>query len=212
MSGLRDPRKIVFVALMGALGNVMFVVSQTFFKASQIALDLSHIGTFVAAVYGGPWIGFLTGLIVGIGPGLNFGYFGGSLGLLGLIGLPVGKALTGLTVGYITKFLKLQNAKRSAWKVSLATLVGYVPECIFTVVYFEWLVVILLPDVAASFTLYFGSIHLLVLSVLAKAWVEIALLSIFMGTLVGNNGFNDFVTRVFTRSPMTARIRTEKPD
>jgi LytS/YehU family sensor histidine kinase len=211
MGGLGDPRKIVFVALMGALGNVMFVVSQTIFKASQIALDLSHIGTFVAAVYGGPWIGFLTGLIVGIGPGLNFGYFGGSLGLLGLIGLPVGKALTGLTVGYITKFLKLQNTKRSAWKVSLATLVGYVPECIFTVVYFEWLVVILLPDVAASFTLYFGSIHLLVLSILAKAWVEIALLSIFMGTLAGNNGFNDFVTRVFTRST-TAKIGTEKLD
>lgn len=212
MRGIEDPRKIVFVALMGALGNVMFIVSQTIFKASQIALDLSHIGTFVAAVYGGPWIGFLTGLIVGIGPGLNFGYFGGTLGLLGVIGLPVGKALTGLTVGYITRFFKLENTKRSAWKVSLATLVGYVPECIFTVVYFEWLVVILLPDVAASFTLYFGSMHLLVLSILAKAWVEIALLSIFMGTLVGNNGFNDFVTRVFTRSPITTKIGAEKPN
>lgn len=211
MRGIEDPRKIVFVALMGALGNVMFIVSQTIFKASQIALDLSHIGTFVAAVYGGPWIGFLTGLIVGIGPGLNFGYFGGTLGLLGVIGLPVGKALTGLTVGYITRFFKLENTKRSAWKISLTTLIGYVPESIFTVFYFEWLVVVLLPDVAASFTLYFGSIHLLVLSILAKAWVEIALLSIFMGTLVGNNGFNDFVTRVFTKSPIAPKIGAKKP-
>jgi LytS/YehU family sensor histidine kinase len=212
MGGIGDPRKIVFVALMGALGNVMFIVSQTIFKASQIALDLSHIGTFVAAVYGGPWIGCLTGLIVGIGPGLNFGYFGGTLGLLGVIGLPMGKALTGLTVGYITRFFKLKNTKRSAWKISLTTLIGYVPESIFTVFYFEWLVVVLLPDVAASFTLYFGSIHLLVLSILAKAWVEIALLSIFMGTLVGNNGFNDFVTRVFTKSPITPKISAKKPD
>jgi LytS/YehU family sensor histidine kinase len=210
MRGIEDPRKIVFVALMGALGNVMFIVSQTIFKASQIALDLSHIGTFVAAVYGGPWIGFLTGLIVGIGPGLNFGYFGGTLGLLGVIGLPVGKALTGLTVGYVTRFFKLENTKRSAWKISLTTLIGYVPESIFTVFYFEWLVVVLLPDVAASFTLYFGSIHLLVLSILAKAWVEIALLSIFMGTLVGNSGFNDFVTRVFTKSPITPKIGAKK--
>lgn len=212
MSGIRDPRKIVFVALMGALGNVMFIVSQTIFKATQIALDLSHIGTFIAAVYGGPWIGFLTGLIVGIGPGLNFGYFGGSLGLLGVIGLPVGKALTGLTVGYITRFFKPENTKHSAWKISLTTLMGYIPECIFTVFYFEWLIVILLPDVAASFTLYFGSMHLLVLSILAKAWVEIVLLSIFMGTLVGNNGFNDFVTRVFTRSPITPKISAKKSD
>jgi LytS/YehU family sensor histidine kinase len=212
MRGIEDPRKIVFVALMGALGNVMFIVSQTIFKATQIALDLSHIGTFIAAVYGGPWIGFLTGLIVGIGPGLNFGYFGGSLGLLGVIGLPMGKALTGLTVGYLTRFFKLENAKHSAWKISLTTLIGYVPECIFTVFYFEWLIVILLPDVAASFTLYFGSIHLLVLSILAKAWVEIALLSIFMGTLVGNNGFDDFVTRVFTKSTITPKIGAKKPD
>jgi uncharacterized membrane protein YqaE (UPF0057 family) len=210
--GALGARKIVFVALMGALGNVMFIVSQTVFKSTQIALDLSHIGTLIAAVYGGPWMGFLTGLIVGIGPGLNFGYFGGSLGLLGVIGLPMGKALTGLTVGHIARFLKVGNTKHSAWKILLTTLMGYIPECIFTVFYFEWLVVILLPDVAASFTLYFGSMNLLVLSILAKAWVEMMLLSVFMGTLVGNNGFNDFVSKAFTKSPITSKLRAKKSD
>jgi riboflavin transporter FmnP len=205
-------RKIIFIALMGALGNVMFIFSQTIFKVSQIALDLSHVGTLIAAVYGGPWIGFLTGLIVGVGPGLSYGYFGGSLGLLGVIGLPIGKALTGLTVGYIARFLKVGNTKHSAWKALLTTLVGYIPECIFTAFYFEWLVVILLPDVAASFTLYFGSMNLLVLSILAKAWAEMTLLSIFMGTLVGNNGFNDFVSKAFTKSPITSKLRAKKSD
>jgi thiamine transporter ThiT len=212
MDAIGNPRKIVFVALMAALGNVMFIISQTILKVTQIALDLSHIGTLIAAVYGGPWVGFLTGLIVGIGPGFYFGYLGGSLGLLGVIGLPIGKALTGLTVGYITRFFKIENTKHSVWKIVLTTLIGYIPESIFTAVYFEWLVVILLPEVAASFTLYFGSMHLLVLSILAKAWVEMTLLSIFMGTLAGNNGFNDFVNRAFTKSPITSKLRAKKSD
>jgi uncharacterized membrane protein len=207
-----DSKKLVFVALMGALGNVMFIISQTIFKSTQIALDLSHIGTLIAAIYGGPLIGLLTGLIVGIGPGLNFGFFGGSLGLLGVIGLPIGKAMTGLTVGYLTRFFRSSNAKLSGLKIVLATLIGYIPESIFTAFYFEWLVVILLPDVAASFTLYFGSINLLVLSILTKAWVEIGLMSIFMGTLVGNSGFNDFVCRLFTKSSMTPKLRAKKSD
>jgi uncharacterized membrane protein len=207
-----DSKKIVFIALMGALGNVMFIISQTIFKSTQIALDLSHIGTLIAAIYGGPLIGLLTGLIVGIGPGLNFGYFGGSLGLLGVIGLPVGKAMTGLTVGYLTRFFRSNNTKLSGLKIVLTTLIGYIPESLFTAFYFEWLVVILLPDVAASFTLYFGSINLLVISILTKAWVEIGLMSIFMGTLVGNSGFNDFVYRLFTKSSMTPKLRAKKSD
>ncbi|MDH7477706.1 MAG: hypothetical protein QHH17_04915 [Candidatus Bathyarchaeota archaeon] len=199
MNNAKNARQVVFVAIMAALGNVMFIISQTIFKTTQIALDLSHIGTLIAAVYGGPWIGLLTGLIVGIGPGLYFGYLGGSLGLLGVIGLPLGKALTGLTVGYLARFLKSTGVKYPSWSVTLATLVGYLPECIFTLFYFESLVVILLPEVAENFIMWFGSMHALVLSILAKAWVEIILLGIFMGALVGNNGFNDFVNKVFTK-------------
>jgi hypothetical protein len=132
--------------------------------------------------------------------------------LLGVIGLPVGKALTGLTVGYLARFLKTKGAKYSSWNVILATLMGYLPECIFTLFYFEGLVVILLPEVAENFIMWFGSMHALVFSILAKAWVEMALLGIFMGALVGNTGFNDFVSRVFTRSAMITKIKTNKKD
>ncbi|MEM3700725.1 MAG: hypothetical protein QXL57_07680 [Candidatus Bathyarchaeia archaeon] len=210
VSYAKNARQIVFVAMMAALGNVMFIISQTIFKTTQIALDLSHIGTLIAAVYGGPWIGLLTGLIVGIGPGLYFGYLGGSLGLLGVIGLPLGKALTGLTVGYLTRFLKSACVKYPSWKVTFATLVGYLPECIFTLFYFEGLVVILLPEVAANFIMWFGSMHALVLSILAKAWVEMILLGVFMGALVGNNGFNDFVNKVFTNQSLLQKLETNK--
>jgi len=210
MSALGNSRKIVFLAIMAALGNVMFIVSQTIFKTSQIALDLSHIGTLIAAVYGGPLIGLLTGLMVGIGPGLYFGYLGGSLGLLGVIGLPVGKALTGAAVGYLARFFKMESIKYSSWKIVVATLIGYLPESIFTVFYFEGLVVILLPEVAAFFTSFFGSMHVLVFSILTKAWIEMALLGVFMGALVGNNGFNDFVSKVFTKTYMIPKLKASK--
>ena len=211
METSRSSRTIAFVALMGALGNVMFVVSQTIFKNGPIALDLSHIGTFIAAVYGGPLVGLLTGIIVGIGPGLYFGYLGGSLGLLGLIGLPLGKALTGLTVGYLARFFKIDSTKHPSWKVPVATLVGYIPECLFTVLFFESFVVILLPGVAAYLT-QSGSMGAFVISLMAKAWIEIAVLTVFMGALVGNNGFNEFVSRVFTKPYMLSKLEANQSD
>ncbi|NIO37689.1 hypothetical protein GTO27_08295 [Candidatus Bathyarchaeota archaeon] len=205
-------RKITFTALMATLGNVMFVASQTVLKTTQIALDLSHIGTLIAAVYGGPWMGFIAGLLVGIGPGLYFGYLGGSLGLLGLVGLPIGKALTGLTVGYLARALQVNTAEHSSWKIVAATLIGYVPESIFTLFYFEGLVAVLLPDVAALFASIFGSLHVLVLSILTKAWVELALLGVFMAALVGNQGFSDFVNRIFTAPYMSTKVKASGSD
>jgi uncharacterized membrane protein len=205
-----NPRRIAFIALMAALGNVMFVVSQTIFKTGQIALDLSHIGTFVAAVYGGPLMGLITGLMVGIGPGLYFGYLGGSLGLLGLIGLPVGKALTGITVGYLARIFRIDSAKHPSWKVPLATLVGYVPEALFTIFYFESLVPIFLPDMASYLMAQPGSMYAFVISLMAKAWIEIAILTVFMSTLIGNNGFNEFVRRVFTKPYMLSKLKANQ--
>lgn len=205
-----NSRRVVFIAIMAALGNVMFIVSQTIFATNQIALDLSHIGTLIAAVYGGPWVGFLTGLIVGVGPGLYFGYMGGSLGLLGVVGLPIGKALMGSSVGYISSLFRRRIGKHQSLTTAFAVLIGYLPECIYTIFYFETFVVILLPTVAEFFITIFGSLHLLVLSILTKAWIEIALLGIFMGALVGNQGFNNFMNRVFTSSEIKSNSETGK--
>jgi len=206
MSTTGNSRKIVFLALMAALGNVMFVVSQTIFKVTQIALDLSHIGTLIAAVYAGPLAGLVVGLLVGIGPGIYFGYIGGNLGWLGVVALPLGKAMTGVAVGCLVKIFNVKSSRYSSWKMAFATLVGYIPECIYTIFVFEVLVTILLPDVAAFFISIFGSMWILVLSILAKAWVEMCLLGFFMGALIGNSGFNDFVGRIFVKS-----IETSKP-
>lgn len=209
MGMARDSRKIIFLALMAALGNVMFVISQTIFKMTQIALDLSHIGTLIAAVYGGPLTGLVAGLLVGVGPGIYFGYVGGSLELLGALGLPIGKAMTGFSVGYLAKIFRVQHSKGSSWKMTFTTLIGYIPECIYTLFYFTVLVTILLPDVAAFFTFFFGSIWVLAFSVLAKGWVEMVLLGFFMGALVGNSGFNDFVSRVFVKAFTVQKIQTK---
>jgi len=205
----KDARKVVFLAIMAALGNAMFVVSQTIFKMTQIALDLSHIGTLIAAVYGGPLAGLVAGLLVGIGPGIYFGYVGGSLGALGVLGLPIGKAMTGVCVGYLVKIFRVQNSKNASWKMTLATLIGYIPECIYTLFFFTVFVTILLPDVAAFFTSIFGSMWALAFSVLAKAWIEMALLGFFMGALVGNSGFNDFVGRVFMKPFAVQKVQAK---
>ena len=59
-----NSKHIAFIALMGALGNILFLTSSLLVPiVPGVSLDLSHIPTFIAAIYGGPLIGFLTGLL-----------------------------------------------------------------------------------------------------------------------------------------------------
>ncbi len=178
-----NSKKIAFIALMGALGNILFLISFHLGSiAPGVALDLSLITTFIAAFYGGPLIGFLTGLFVGVFPGIYFGPLGhGSW--LGLIGLPIGKSLTGLTAGLLCKSLNVNQRRHNSILTVPSVLVSYVPECIFTVIYF----VTLLP--------YFigGGGPAILAFVLPKAWTEIVFMSFLMAALVGNRGFSSFV-------------------
>jgi len=65
MGGGRYLRTLALASMIGALGNVLFLVSQTVkFGGEQVVLDLSHIGTLVAALYGGPTAGLLAGILV----------------------------------------------------------------------------------------------------------------------------------------------------
>ena len=94
-------RKLVFIAVMGAVGNVLSGLS--IFSAPLIpsiplgaisvslALDLSHLSTFVSALIGGPVVGAATGLIGGAVAAYQFGFSQGNL-ITGF-GLPIGKAL-----------------------------------------------------------------------------------------------------------------------
>jgi len=184
-----DSKQIAFVALMGALGNILFIISSYLGPiVPGVALDLSHIPAFIAAIYGGPLIGFLSGLLVGVFPGIRFGPLSPYGSWVALIALPVGKSLTGLTAGMLCKSFKITQRKvnKSLLTVPLVIL-SYVPECLFTIFYF----VVLLPYIVGT-----GGFGILAF-VLPKAWAEIIFMSFFMAALVGNGGFNTFIANFF---------------
>jgi len=183
-----DSKAISFVVMMSVVGNVLFVISYYLGPlAPGVALDFSHVGVFIAALYGGPLIGFITGLLAGILPGIFFGPMGqGSW--VGLIGLPIGKSLAGATLGLLFYGLKMNSRNRQSIFTVPIVLVSYIPECIFTIFYF----VSLLP-----FFIGGGGVGILAF-VLPKAWAEILVISFLMAALVGNQGFSNFVNNFFT--------------
>jgi LytS/YehU family sensor histidine kinase len=156
------------------------------------ALDLSHIATFIAAIFGGPFVGAMVGLLGGIYAGYYFGYVMGSLGLLSLIGLPLGKALTGLIAGLLYKKLRINESSRPSALTVPIILVSYIPECIYTIAYFLYLV-----PYFYSFAMDF-----MIPIVISKGWVEITVMSFLMGALAGNNGFREFIVRFFSTTKM----------
>jgi len=157
-------RQVAFVASMGALGNVLALVTLSIpTPVGQIAFDFSHIGTLVVALYSGPLLGGMTGAIVGMAPYYRFGVAGGFGPILGLMIIP-GKSLTGITAGLLAS--KLRPA--------LATIIGYVPEAIFTFSYFEWVAPFFLGPKAGAF------VASLVVPVLAKAWLEMIVIAAVM--------------------------------
>jgi LytS/YehU family sensor histidine kinase len=181
-----DAKNTAFIAIMIAMGNILAALSINVAPiAGGVAMDLSHIATFIAAIFGGPWIGAVVGFCGGIYPGYYFGFAGGSLGLLSLLGLPLGKALTGLMAGLLYKGLQINRSSRPSTYTVPVILLSYIPECLFTVVYFLYLVV---PVVGSPMAFMLPLI-------LPKAWIEIILMSFLMGALVGNVSFRDFVTR-----------------
>jgi riboflavin transporter FmnP len=190
-----NSKAISFVAMMGALGNILFLISNYLGPiALGVAFDFSLVGVFIAGMYGGPVVGFVTGLIGGILPGVYFGPLAGNW--IGLIGLPVGKALTGLTSGLLCKGLKIDQRQRGSMLTVPITLVSYVPEFLFTVFYFLVL-----------FSYFVGPFGMgILVAVAPKAWVEVIVMSFLMAALVGNQGFSNFVSNFFTYREQTRNI------
>lgn len=195
-----DAKTISFVLVMGVLGNLLFAISSYAVPLSLgISLDLSLIPVFIAAYYGGPAIGFVSGLFVGIFPGVIFGPLGmGSW--LGLFGLPVGKALTGLTAGFIFRGLKLGSRPHSSLLVFPATLLSYVPEALYTYAYFAALLPLFVGGGGGYIYLYF---------VLPKAIGEISISGVLMATLSGNHGFNEFMKTYFAKSASAVKSKVK---
>jgi LytS/YehU family sensor histidine kinase len=189
-----DAKQTAFVATMSAMGIALSLFSLNVGLISvavpgqgAAALDLSHLATFVAAVFAGPYIGATVGFLSGIYAGYYFGYVAGGLGLLSLIGVPFGKALTGLLAGFLYEKLKIGSSPRRSILAIPITLFSYVPESIYTVIYFLYIVT-LVGTPAMSFMLPL---------VIPKAWLEIGVMSVIMAALAGNTGFRQFMTRLF---------------
>ncbi|RLI20453.1 hypothetical protein DRO54_06245 [Candidatus Bathyarchaeota archaeon] len=189
-----NSKEIAFIAMMSALGLTLSALSLNIAPILNsvgqggAALDLSHIATFIAAIFGGPYVGALVGFIGGIYAGYYFGYVLGSLGLLSLIGVPFGKALTGLTAGFIYRRLKINNRKNSSLLTTITILISYIPECLYTIAYFLYIV-----------TFVYGyAMSFMIPIVIPKAWIEITVMSVLMGALNGNIGFKEFMLKFFT--------------
>lgn len=183
-----DTKRLAFAIMMGALGSAFFAISFYLVPvAPSVNLDFSLLAVFIAGFFGGPIIGAFSGLIAGILPGIMFGPLGFG-GVLGLIGLPFGKALSGLASGFISKSLRIgtENQRSSILGVPTSFL-SYVPEAFFTMGYFA----VLQSNILAGATFYSTAI-------LPKALVELTIISVIMAALIGNNGFCRF-TSIFTR-------------
>ena len=190
-------KKLTFTLMMGALGTVLFAISYYAAPiAPSLAFDFSLIGVLIAGFYGGPTIGFITGLIAGIMPGIMFGPLGTG-GVFGLIGLPFGKALTGMTAGLIAKGAKFGTKPRSPLLAIPSTFIAYFPESLFTWGYFVFLL-----QFEVGTAVFF--------TILAKALIEIAIMSIVMAALMGNKGFSFFIRGILQTTKTPRKIAQAK--
>jgi len=193
----RSSKVVSFVAVMSALGNVLSFLS---IKVSpivpaiplgpihlSIALDLSHVATFIAALFGGPAVGGLTGMVGGLVAANEFGFSQGNL-ITGFA-LPLGKAMTGVTAGLVFKYVGLLDGRRL--RMVLATLASFVPEAIWTVFIFLVLFPAFLP-IPISVT------KVIAAQILVKASVEMVVMGLILAALLENRGFTEYVKGAFT--------------
>lgn len=181
-----NTRMITLVIMMAVLGNVLSLVPIGLSRVGQVGFDFSLVTTFIVALYGGPVLGFVTGFVGGVSSGIMFGPMGG-LSWLGLIGLPIGKALTGLTAGLLFRGFHVNKTPHPSTRAIPLVLLGYVPEYLFTVFFFLALV-----------PFFFGWIDVgLVFIISVKAWMELGVMSVLIGALAGNSGFRDYISAFF---------------
>ena len=87
----KSSKNIAFTAIFAAIGILFGTILLIPTPVPNVYLDLSHIGTVLAAILLGPIFGGITGFIVGIWPGITFGNFF----------VPPFKALTGIFIAIL---------------------------------------------------------------------------------------------------------------
>jgi riboflavin transporter FmnP len=177
---MRGPRCVAFVASMGALGNVLALLSLFMVPIHpQIALDLSHLGTFIGAMYCGPGWGFVTGAIVALAPFYKFGVLGWYGPLIGAMIIP-GKAITGFSFGLLAK----------KFRPFPSVILGFVPEFIYTYAFLKYLTLFFLPNLAEFMT------DAVIFSILVKAWFEILVMAFIVEAIHRKQLFNGILSPV----------------
>ncbi|MBN2335537.1 ECF transporter S component [Candidatus Bathyarchaeota archaeon] len=185
---------LVFSAMMAALGNVLSFLSMQLTPIApniplgpvsvSLALDLSHLTTFIAAFFGGPAVGGLTGAVGGLVAAFEFGFSKGNY-VTGFF-LPVGKALTGVAAGYVFRRLYDGSAATSV----ASTVVSYIPEGILTLVLFRYLLPVVMGLPAAVATA-------IAVPIVVKAFLEMIVLGLVVAGMIRNIGFRNYVEGYF---------------
>ena len=188
-----NSKSLMFIAIMASLGNVLSFITMQLTPIApniplgpvtvSIALDISHLTTFIAAIYGGPVIGAITGAIGGLVAAFQFGFSQGNI-VTG-IGLPVGKALTGLTAGYVFNWFQ-----ESRYPNVISAVVSYIPEGILTYVLFKYL----LPVTTG---IPVGIAAAISVQIIVKALIEMVILGLMLTWLTENAGFRGFTEGYF---------------
>jgi hypothetical protein len=189
-----ESKSLIFAAMMASLGNALSFLSTQLAPIApniplgpiqvSLALDFSHLSTFIAALFGGPLVGGLTGLVGGLVAAFEFGFSKGNL-VTGF-GLPLGKALTGITAGLL--FSKLYDS--TGTRMIITTVVSYIPEGLLTLVLFRFLLpwYIALPKSVAT---------TIGVQIVIKAFIEMIILGVLLIVINNNLGFKSYVKSYF---------------
>jgi len=189
-------KRVIFVAMMSALGNALSLLSIMITPIVpsipigalnvSIAFDLSHLTTFVAALFGGPTLGGMTGMVGGIVAAYEFGFSKGNF-ITGF-GLPIGKALTGVTAGFIKKWFSF--SKNRLWILIPIVLISYIPEAVYTASLF-----IFIYPVVLGFPVWLATI--ITMQIIVKAFVEMMIMGLILVTLFRNQSLIKYLQSHF---------------
>jgi len=161
--------KVALSALLGALGNVLALISVFLGNIHpQIAVDLSHVATAIAAFSLGPTWATAVGFLVSVVPFIRFGLLGSLGPLTGSLIFP-GKAMTGLFAGTL--------AKRKH-RPFIAMTIGYIPESAFTWATFKLWIPVFAPQLSIWIT------DVIIYGIIIKAWIEILMIGLLAELLV----------------------------
>src|SRR5271157_2698656 len=170
--GYLNSKSVAFVGIMSALGAVLALFSTISIPLGPgVSVDLSHVGTYIVAIGGGPILGAITAALAGVIP--SFQYANPAV-------IP-GKMLTGFSVGALYIALKRirmfkENPRLIGIPIIIAGILGYLPEYLFTIWDLNFVTNMAVP---------------VIITILAKGWIEITAISILTAALYSRKAIRE---------------------